>query len=456
MQLSNIIYYHLPEEATKKIWEDCVFIFDTSALLDLYYFSKKSQDDIFQKIFKTIKGRLWLPHHVGYEYLKLREETIIKPIAKDYKELKEIKLKAIKEEIKSILDKVKDFKQRTEKEYHPYINIDITNSFQNICNDFETKYVEFEKMVCDDLKKREQEIELFLDNDTVMDTINNYFDVGKEYLFDKIMKIVEEGNIRYRSKIPPGYEDEKGKSGIQIYGDLIIWKQIIDYAKEVQKPIVFILNDVKEDWCIFEKKGNEKRIKMPNEDLSREMMDEAGTEILMYTFSQFLFFAKSYLNTNVEEAVIEEAKSIDKSKYIPLSGLIKLFGTSNIIEILNNIKLSAIDRHNYNINKINSSDDMKYYKDRNRITLSDDMEYYKYNKNRMTKSAMEYFKYNIDKMTLSDMEDYINNLDEVGLSDLEDYINNIDKRKVLRNKLSDLDNDESIVNDSEDKKENED
>ena len=48
---------------------------------------------------------------------------------------------------------------------------------------------------------------------------------------------------------------------IKKYGDLILWYQIIDKAKESKKPIILISGDVKEDWWL-EKNG--KRIKNYN------------------------------------------------------------------------------------------------------------------------------------------------------------------------------------------------
>ena len=42
-----------------------------------------------------------------------------------------------------------------------------------------------------------------------------------------------EGKFRYSEKIPPGYMDEykNKKDGLQKYGDLFAWKQILDIGK---------------------------------------------------------------------------------------------------------------------------------------------------------------------------------------------------------------------------------
>jgi hypothetical protein len=100
-----------------------------------------------------------------------------------------------------------------------------------------------------------------------------------EYNFDEIMEIIKEGELRYRSKIPPGYKDQGSKEGISIYGDLILWKQIIAHAKKVKKPIILIINDIKEDWCY--KKEQKQKIEKPREDLIKELYTTTGMELWM-------------------------------------------------------------------------------------------------------------------------------------------------------------------------------
>ena len=64
------------------------------------------------------------------------------------------------------------------------------------------------------------------------------------------MGIVNEGKLRYEFQIPPGYQDLKEKIGTQIFGDLIVWKQILSHAKAINKNVIFICNDLKIDWCL--------------------------------------------------------------------------------------------------------------------------------------------------------------------------------------------------------------
>lgn len=69
---------------------------------------------------------------------------------------------------------------------------------------------------------------------------------------ENIYKICEEGRKRYKDSIPPGFKDAKSKDGVRKYSDLILWKEVINYAATNKKDIIFITDDLKVDW--WEKK----------------------------------------------------------------------------------------------------------------------------------------------------------------------------------------------------------
>lgn len=71
------------DEKETYLWNNAIFVFDSSSLLDLYFVPKNSREKIYEEIFKKLENRLWLPFHVQYEYLKNREKIIIKPIGKN-------------------------------------------------------------------------------------------------------------------------------------------------------------------------------------------------------------------------------------------------------------------------------------------------------------------------------------------------------------------------------------
>lgn len=107
--------YVLTEEREINLWRECIFIFDSSALLDLYYYPEITRKDIYEQIFETQQNRIWIPNHVQYEYLKNRESVIQKPITESYKPLVNDYLTPIVGTIKTLEEKIKSLKEATKK-----------------------------------------------------------------------------------------------------------------------------------------------------------------------------------------------------------------------------------------------------------------------------------------------------------------------------------------------------
>jgi hypothetical protein len=73
---------------------------------------------------------------------------------------------------------------------------------------------------------------------------------------EEIYNWCDEGEKRYKDTIPPGFKDAKSKDGVRKYSDLILWKEILKYAKTQKKDIVFVTDDVKADWWHVGDDGN--------------------------------------------------------------------------------------------------------------------------------------------------------------------------------------------------------
>lgn len=118
---------------------------------------------------------------------------------------------------------------------------------------------------------------------TSVEQLLNYWDSNGKILsqisIPELLETIKEGEIRFRYKMPPGYMDENEKDKelqkkpqldnfygrVRKYGDLFVWKEIIKVGiANSDKKIVFITNDVKEDWWDT-KQGNVMRSELYNE-----------------------------------------------------------------------------------------------------------------------------------------------------------------------------------------------
>lgn len=98
---------------------------------------------------------------------------------------------------------------------------------------------------------------------------------------EEIFLWCEEGQKRYKKEIPPGFKDAKNKDGVRKYGDLIIWKELIKFARTQSKNIIFVTDDVKADW--WENQDNQRvfHSKLLNE------FSKTGQKILAYESQDF-------------------------------------------------------------------------------------------------------------------------------------------------------------------------
>ncbi|AUT60222.1 PIN-like domain-containing protein [Paraburkholderia terrae] len=306
--------YEYSEEFEKQIWKDCIFAFDTSALLELYFYSEISREKLFSNVLHTLEGRLWIPGHAEFEYRKNRKKAITNPISEKYKPLISEDLKTLRNMSKALGDKIKDVSQKTRKEHtHPYLNQSILRPICAASELFKAEMERFHSSAESEINLRIAEIEAMEMSDPVLNRISGTFSFGKNYTFSRKMEILAESELRFRSHIPPGYLDAEGKNakeGLQKIGDLVIWNQIIDHAIETGLPIVFVTNDVKLDWCHIKKHSNEVRIERPREELIQEIGEKASARFWMYSFPQFLYACKRELHVSIDDAVMKEAEAV--------------------------------------------------------------------------------------------------------------------------------------------------
>lgn len=308
MDRNSFEKYELSSNKEKELWNDSIVIFDTSALIDFYYYPKETRQEIFDKIFLKLKDRLWIPYHVQFEYLKNRKGIIEKPIVENYIPLKNEKIKEIniaKSQILKALDQIK--KDTLKPEKHPFLPQDKIDEFIEFAKEIDKRVQQFEKDLTEEIAKQETEIKSLNDNDTILKAFEDNIEVGPELSHSEIMHIVSEGKLRYEFKIPPGYKDLKDKIGTQIFGDLIVWKQILSYAKDIDKNVIFVCNDLKIDWCY---KDSRNRIESPREELIKEFNDNNQKDFWMYNQSQFVYKAKEFLEVEISDAKIEEISNV--------------------------------------------------------------------------------------------------------------------------------------------------
>jgi phage FluMu protein Com len=294
--------YSIGSESEKELWNNCVFVFDACSLLKLFRLTKERRSNIYEEVFDRIYGRLWIPFQVYHEYLKNRENSIKCHIDEGAssvilkKRLSEMKVDLASMQ-KSIEQIAIDCGDSNEHPYFPDLNFsEISSSLKRCVDDSKNISQRYKKK----FELLVKDLDSLCENDDLTVQIENRFEKGDEFSFEKRLEVVREGEIRFRNKIPPGYGDsaDNKKTGTQIYGDLILWKELLDHFQGKDKPVVFITDDLKKgDWCVLDKKGH---IKHPREELQKEFHDRVGHDFWMYSLSGFLEKSKDHISANVD------------------------------------------------------------------------------------------------------------------------------------------------------------
>lgn len=176
------------------------------------------------------------------------------------------------------------------------------------------------------------EISEFLSN------LENQGKIGEKFNFEEKLKILSEGEVRYKYKIPPGFEDSN-KNNEDKFGDLFIWKEILNYTEnnDEVKKVVFVTNDKKSDW--FE---NENPHPMLIEEFNsyfstKELYIMGGAEFYSQAVSELPDFDNSFdLDLYINLTLLDlEDKIINKVKeYLREVNKDKLFDENSFLNIV--------------------------------------------------------------------------------------------------------------------------
>ncbi len=212
----------------KEDFENSIIVFDTNVWLDMYEY--KEFEDIIS-IIELFKDKVYIPEQVYYEFNK-NKKRIIEEGYKGKTKISNLK--------KSMINELKKYKA-------------ILPNFEKIKNVIEENLDKEIQEV--NLKNEDKKKKITNDVEILSPKIEEYYDNKKTFSLEDIISIFEEGERRYKYKIPPGFKDKDKKTekfeDFKIkFGDLLIWKESLRKAKEDDKNLIFVQNEKKDDWWV--------------------------------------------------------------------------------------------------------------------------------------------------------------------------------------------------------------
>jgi|GEM_PF-2118560 len=296
------------EEEFSELWKEAIIVVDTNILINFYKYTTKESTKKLLDILKKLKSdnRLWIPHQVALEYFFNYESNLFKQ-QEGYNFLKS-EIAKLKDDAQKALTSVKN--------KHPYINVD---KFNFIVDDIGASNQKLEESIDKEFEKLPDSTEIHQNIIELMDGI-----IGNCYSQEEINDIEKEGKNRYQDEIPPGFEDknDKDKQGFrsygdfkyqQLYGDLIVWFQIIDKAKKDEVSVLLITEDRKRDW--WDKDGT--KIKRPHPQLIQEFINKSKKNFYMYRTDNFVSNAIKHLGMDFSDKELSDVtKDIENIRKI--------------------------------------------------------------------------------------------------------------------------------------------
>lgn len=294
-------WYYPDDDEIAHIVTTGTIALDANALLDLYRVGAGRRQEILTALEK-IGDRLFVPHQAAYEYQKRRASVLHDAQSAFDKTAHDIE-KAAREALNTALDAIRDQAVREE----------ITNAFEESFGAFRRKYAGLRSNHILDLKDARTK-------DPVRDKLDTMLSgdrIGRRPSAKKLQERREEAQKRIDQRRPPGFADADNKDDAS--GDYLIWAELLDHAKKIDRPILFVTNDSKKgDWFATVKN----RTMGPLPELVAEMAEASPNQRYHQVgLGSLLEYTNKYLDTKVSEGTINTVRVLKApgAKNIPIA-----------------------------------------------------------------------------------------------------------------------------------------
>ncbi|MDJ0304853.1 PIN-like domain-containing protein [Dehalobacter sp.] len=372
-----------------------IYVFDTNIYLDLLRYSKFASTEMLD-IYKTLHDDIRIPAQVLSEFAKNLSVVQGQRTSNAKKAITESRL-CLNSCSESVL-----------RQMNIFIKYKFLHS-QEIADEVKTNLDKL-KVAIDEyvLKNVLSSTTGFLEADSIESFIKAIYEVNPHSGFSQLelFDIYKDGHFRYKYKIPPGYMDDprqnpdSRKDGVSVFGDLILWNEIIRLSTINNRPIVFVTSDVKEDWFILDNK----RPIAPREELTKEFFERTdGKQICILPNDVFIKHMGLILNVKIKLALAEI--QIDEFVDVAIRNNIKEI-KQKMIEWLN------ADEHIYllpfivDINRLMDIDDLRMVFQDASVEVSDYV-YYSVLLQGMAQFTGAFYNEGIERFTSNEIDSFV-------------------------------------------------
>ncbi|MHB1956312.1 MAG: PIN domain-containing protein [Sulfobacillus sp.] len=289
MKSSFSWYFPVLDDERKKIWDTGVLTVDANVLLDLYRYHENTRNSLLTCI-ESFKGRLWISRQAAQEFFRNRSKVIISS-SKGFNQASD-ELSKLRKAVSAAKEQLQG-NRLISNEITDKLNASISDALDKAgasITEAGTKHPNY------------------LLSDPILDTLLTLFEgaVGDTFSEDQLKTLRSEADARRKNKVPPGYLDED-KDADRPFGDFFLWRQLLDHAKKLAQPMIFVTSERKEDW--WERVSGQ--TVGPRLELIQEAYEYSGQRVLIYQTDHFLKFALERTGKQVDVSAVEEIRAVD-------------------------------------------------------------------------------------------------------------------------------------------------
>ncbi|MCT7316729.1 PIN domain-containing protein [Ralstonia sp. CHL-2022] len=286
--MKNLFPGHFPlsEDELSELMQKAIFVLDTNVLLNMYRYTEPSREHFFE-IIERLGNRVSIPYQVASEFFDARTKVI-----QDQNKAIDLMDKAIEDSHNKLKNELNQFRK--------HAHVDIAKILGEIGQSFNEAQAEIRRI-------KESRSPVKVNDDPILHRLahllaNCILPEPSQEDIEKRKKLAAE---RIKKNVPPGFAD-KNKPGDRSHGDVLIWLEIIALSQEKKLPIVFVTDDVKDDWWL----RLDGQIIGPLPALRQEFHKCTQQSFHMYQAENFIKHAAELLKIPVDEEALSEAAKV--------------------------------------------------------------------------------------------------------------------------------------------------
>lgn len=279
------------------IIDNLVIIPDTNILLYLYKCSFNASKNIVDLLNK-MKDKVIIPNRVYEEYISHKDNEQAK-IDKKYDTF----TKDLESQVDGLKRKIGNSISESRKYEFPDCDV-LETGINTWIDKMKNSITAYERSLSSEKQNKSIQI---TNVEQIIQYWSNQQRIRQKPSIIETLEYIKEGEFRYRYKMPPGYMDEekdkpsKGEKDtfetrVRKYGDLFVWKEILSIGSNTEaNKVLFITNDVKEDWWILQGEQDNKIPVCMREELKQEYTAATGNDRIEFlTLSKFYELFSDY------------------------------------------------------------------------------------------------------------------------------------------------------------------